>query len=98
MNGEAQAVAGHRIDEPGRVAREQQAVDRGVADVNGERSEHDGRADEPGAGGAVAQQRIVGQGSGSAADFGSPSAASPAKDGFTRQTLVSPPGTGAMPM
>ncbi len=97
VNREAQSVAGHRIDEAGRVAREQQAVDRGIPDVDGERSKHDGRTDEPGVGGAIAQQRIVGERAGQQRP-GSPSAASPAKDGFTRHTLVSPPCTGAMPM
>ena len=59
VNREAQAVAGHRIDEAGRVAGEQQTVDRGRRDVDGERPEDDGRHGEAGGGGAVGEQRVA---------------------------------------
>ena len=94
---EAQTVAGHGVDEAGGVTREQQAVERGITYVDGQRSENDGRADEPRPGCAIAQQRIVGQHLGQQRR-GITSVESPAKDGFTKQTLVRPPGTAATPI
>ncbi len=58
---EAQSVAGHRIDEAGGVAGEQQTVDRRGRDVDRERPEHDRRGDEARAGRAVAKQPVARQ-------------------------------------
>ena len=95
---EAQAVAGHRIDEARRVAGEQQAVDWSARDVHRQRTEHDRRA-------APAARRRTDR---AAADRRRARGAAPLRvaqrrrrrrpDGFTRQTFVSPPGTGATPM
>ena len=59
--GKAEAVAGHRIDEPAGVAGSQQPVDRLTRAVNGERSEHDRRRDPPRGCRALAQDRIARQ-------------------------------------
>src|SRR5881227_3474117 len=42
-DGEMQTITGHRIDETGGVAGEQQSVDRIGGDVDGKRTEHDRR-------------------------------------------------------
>ena len=56
---EAQAVAGHRIDEAGGVAGEQQAVELVRADIHGERTQDHRRHEQTGAGEAIAQVRIA---------------------------------------
>ena len=57
-NGEPQAVAGHRIDEAGGIAGQQEAVDRRPADVHGQRSEHDRWSHHPRARESFGQHRI----------------------------------------
>jgi len=56
---ESQAVAGHGIDEACGVAGEQQAVDGGGPDIDGERTEHHRRRDEPRVREPIAKQRIA---------------------------------------
>ena len=95
---EPQAVAGHRIDEAGRVAGEQQPVDgarrrrRPPAD-RARRARRRARAGKP-----LAQHRIARQLADAAPRADRRAPASPGCQGFTRQTFVRPPGTGATPM
>ena len=96
-NGEAQPVARHRIDEAGGIAGEEQTVEPAVADFDGQRSEDDGRADQPRARKSIAKHGIARQ-LAEQRRARIAEARSPGRQGFTRHTLVRPPGTGAMPM
>ena len=58
---ESQAVTGHRIDEAGGVARQEQAGQLRAANLDGQRSQHNRRMREPGAREPIAQQRVAGQ-------------------------------------
>ena len=80
---EAQAVAGHRIDEPGRVAGEQQPVDRGAASTStasGPSTTGGPREPRVGERGRAAADRARSSRASSAA--GSRSSASPGRDGL----------------
>ncbi len=57
-DGKAQSVAGHRIDESGGVAREQQPLDVVAHDVDRERTEHDRVPDRRAAAEPVTQGRL----------------------------------------
>ena len=97
-NREPQAVAGHRIDEAGGVAGEQQTVDSGAAWRRRPAGRARPAASKPRAGEAFAQHRIVARSRVGACVDGSRKSASTAATGRTTHTLVSPPGTGATPM
>ena len=96
--GEAQAVAGHRIDEARGIAGEQQPVHAGAR--RRRRRAVRARPADPRARASAARSRSSGSRSSSreSSAAGSRSSASPGRDGRTRQTLVSPPGIGATPM
>src|SRR5262249_43798571 len=56
-----QAVGGHRIDEAGGVAGEEESVERSAARVDGQRSEDGGRRGERGVRKAIGEQRVRGK-------------------------------------
>ena len=57
--GEPQAVTRHRIDEAGRIPREQQTIDGSAGSLDRQRSEHDGRMRETRVGKPKAQVCIA---------------------------------------
>ncbi len=97
-HGEAEPVAGHRIDEAGGVARDQQSVDRPRPGVHGERAEDGRRLHGARAGESVAQQVDRRRFRGRRARPDRRAAESPGPDGSTTQTFARPPGSGATPM
>ncbi len=60
-DGEPQAVAGHRIDEPGGIAREQEARHRPTGSFDSQRAQHDRRRDQACGGEPLGQDRIARQ-------------------------------------
>ena len=93
---EAQAVAGHGIDEPGSIAGEQQPVD-GRRRVDGERPEHRRARDSARVRETVAKERFGGDSIGhELARIPEHRLAGPA--GRTTHTFVRASGTGATPM
>ena len=106
---EAQAIAGHRIDEAGRVTRQEQSRLARRRRIHGHRTEHCRRRDRARVGEARGQFRIrleisierFAPAARAADRHRSPVPPKRPREGgcgTTTQALVSPPGTGATPM